>query len=153
MKPLLLGIICFLLQLTSHAHAQDVTPEMEATFLNKLKTSVAQKDFDAFSALLCKDGSLDAEMKGVVEKMTHETFDTIVSEPAPAYQFSPVPSNQLTSFTHNGKNYEMNLKPIKLIKISFPNAAVNTSAGGTWSFPLGVKEGALLIVQTVEKSS
>ncbi len=125
---------------------------MEATFLNKLKTSVAQKDFGTFSALLCKDGSLDAEMKGMVEKMTHETFDKIASEPAPAYQFSPVSSNQLTSFTRNGKNYEMNLKPVELIKISFPNPGTNTAAGGTWSFPLGVKEGALLIVQTVEKT-
>ena len=83
--------------------------------------------------------------------MTRETSDKIISEPAPAYQFSPVPSNQLTSFTRNGKNYEMNLKPMELIKISFPNAAANTAAGGTWSFPLGVKEGTLLIVQTVEK--
>ena len=67
------------------------------------------------------------------------------------YEFVQPPAKMLTSFSHEGKNYEPNLKIVGLLQVHDPNGKPNTAAGGTWSFPLGVDNGALMIVQTVLK--
>jgi hypothetical protein len=150
MKRVILLMACFV-ALGAFVQAQDVTPAMEADFLIKVKAAVGQKDFAAFSALHCQKGTVDPAMKDQLDKFSRGLFDTIAGMSSPDYEFVQPPAKMLTSFSHEGKNYEPNLKIVGLLQVHDPNGKPNTAAGGTWSFPLGVDNGALMIVQTVLK--
>jgi hypothetical protein len=150
MNKVFLMIACFM-ALGSFVQAQEITPAMETDFLTKVKTAVAQKDFNAFVALYSQKGTVDPAMKDQLDKFTKGLFETICSMPSPVFEFAAPPVNQLTSFSHNGKDYETNLKIVVLLQIHDPNGKPNTPVGGTWDLPLGVDNGALMIVQTVLK--
>ena len=91
-------------------------------------------------------------MKDQLDKFSRGLFDTVAGMTSPEFEFVEPPVNQLTSFTHSGKTYEPNLKIVALLQVHDSNGKPNTATGGTWSFPLGVDNGALMIVQTVLKT-
>ena len=152
MKRVLLMMAC-LLSLGNIVQAVDVTPAMEADFLSKVKAAVVQKDFTAFSALHRQKGTVDPVMKDQLDKFSRGLFDTIAGMASPEYEFVQPPAKMLTSYSHDGKNYEPNLKIVGLLQVHDSNAKPNTAAAGAWSFLLGVENGALMIVQTVLKTN
>jgi len=143
---------CFV-ALGAFAQADDVTPAMKADFLGKVKAAVAQKDFTAFSTIYCQKGTVDPVMKPQLDKFSRGLFDTIAGMSAPEFDFIEPPAKLMTSFSHQGKSYEANLKIVILLQIQDPNGKRNTAAGGAWSFPLGIENGALMIAQTVLKTN
>jgi len=113
---------------------------------------LAQKNYAAFSALICHDGTLDPTLRAMVEKSMHDSFDLASSHKAPEITFIPVPTTQLTSFNFQGKAYEINLKPVELLQVKFTDVAP-TNGLQSVQFPLGLKDGNLLIATTKEKGS
>jgi opacity protein-like surface antigen len=150
MKKILLAVICLFL-LGPFVQAQDVTPEMKADFLSKVKAAAAQKNFKAFSVLYSQDGTVDPAMKDQLSKFSQDIFNILSAIPSPDYKFAGPTPGQPASFTHNGKTYEPNLKIVATLQFHDPNGAPNTAASGTWGFPLGIENGALMITQTVLK--
>jgi hypothetical protein len=151
MKSVLLIIVCFLL-LGTFTHAQDVTPAMKADFLRRLKTAIVQKDFNAFVALYSQKGTVDPAMKDKLDQFTKGLFDTISGMASPNYLYSIPRPDMMTSFSRNGKNYEPNLKIVLLLQVQDAEGKPNTVSGGVWRLPLGIDNGALMIVQTVLKN-
>jgi hypothetical protein len=150
MKEAFLAIICFFLFGTL-ASAQDVTPDMKTTFLEKVKTAAAAKDFKAFSALYCQDGTIDPAMKDQLDKFYQGLFNMLGAMAVVDYAFAAPPANQPTSFLHNGKTYQPNLPIVALLQFHNPAVGGVVNGPGTWSLPLGIKDGSLMIVQTVLK--
>jgi hypothetical protein len=142
-----LAVIC-LVFLASVAHAQDATPEMKTDFLGKVKAAIAQKDFKAFCSLYSRQGTVDPALKDKLDKGNQDLFNTISTMASPDYAFAAPAANQLTSFTYQGKSYETNLKVLLVLQIHDLNAPPNT-ASGTWSIPLGIDNGVLMITETV----
>ena len=150
MKKILFAAIC-LFSLGSFVLAQDVTPAMKTDFLSKVKAAVTQKDFKAFSLLYSRKGTVDPTMKEQFNKMSQDTFNLLSAIPSPDYEFAAPSATQPASFTYKGKTYEPNLKIVAMLQFHDPNGAPNTAASGTWSFPMGIENGVLTIVQTVLK--
>jgi hypothetical protein len=145
-----LVILC-LFSLGTLVQAQDVTPAMEGAFVSKLKAAIAQKNFESFSSLYCHDGTLNNDMKNMLQKVYRDTFNNILANPSPDYQFVPPPSNQITSYVQNGKTYSANLKIAMLLQVRNSKAAPNQPGLISINFPLGVKDGSMMITGMTEK--
>jgi hypothetical protein len=143
-------LAAFLVALGSGPHGVVATLGMEADFLAKFKTAVAQKDFKAFSAMYADGGTVDPAMKDKVTKMSQDFFNTITSMSDPVYEFKAPSPTQPTSFEFEGKTYQPNLKIVDLLQVRDLKAASSVAAG-TWGIPLGVDHGSLKVVQTVLK--
>jgi hypothetical protein len=143
MRLLFLPILCLACLFGVPADAQIVTAEMKTAFLNKLKASIEQKDIDLFSALVFKDAVSDQEAADATDKTIRDTFTSITSGLPPDYAFIyPLP---------RGQNYKTLIKPVMLIQIT-PGIDSSTPFGvPVYTFPLGIVNGSLLIVQATDK--
>ncbi len=150
MKRVFLILAC-LISLGSIVQAQDVTPDMKADFLSRLKTALVQKDFTAFLALYSQKGTVDPAMKDKLDKFVRGLFDTLSGMSAPNFEYTAPPPDLMTSFSHGGKNYAPNLPIVLLLQIQDTQGQPGTTEGGVWRLPLGIENGKLMVVQTVLK--
>jgi len=172
MKCLSISIVWFVLMLASMARAQDVTPKMEATFLDQLKASVTHKNYSLFYKLLDKDEATDPTE--VLKVRTIDPFATLFSDSSRTYQFGP-PANfssdtsgswTLWKFDGPGMSHhvEDKLKVVKVLTITFSSIPIakvypttsplDVRNGKQWKtqpvvgvLPLVVDHGKLLIVE------
>ncbi len=155
MKTLIRCLLFILL--TAIAHAEQVTPAMEADFLSKLKTAVAHKNHREFRNLF-----YESQDKG--QWLTLQTigpFDMVFSDAPRTYDFQlpgAYPTNlgrpvipYISPIFHDA-GWKEELTVAIQLKITF-NRNVPGTSGNEAFLPLIVKHGKLYAVEEMSSSA